>query len=249
MPYQYALERPDYTDLAAGQVFYSAPGYPAFPVRLASEIFLRCQVVRRPGSEPVVLYDPCCGAGYLLSVLACLHGENIRALAASDIDARAVELARLNLGLLQPGGLRARQAQLERDLAAYGKESHREALASAARLSGRVDELARLGLPPAQVFAASALDGPALAAGLAGLHPDLVICDVPYGQHSAWRTPGGPAPAEPLPAMLAALSGVLAPGGVVAIASDKGQKAAHPHYRRVDRFQLGKRRVEFFQIN
>ena len=47
MQYLYATERPDYSDLASGRVFYSLPGHPAFPIRLASEIFQRCLAFRR----------------------------------------------------------------------------------------------------------------------------------------------------------------------------------------------------------
>ena len=42
MEYKFASERTNYTDLASGNVFYSLPGHPAFPVRLASEIYQRC---------------------------------------------------------------------------------------------------------------------------------------------------------------------------------------------------------------
>jgi len=36
MPYRFATERRDYSDYSSGRVFYGAPGYPAFPVRLVS---------------------------------------------------------------------------------------------------------------------------------------------------------------------------------------------------------------------
>ena len=70
MQYQFATERPDYSDLASGRVLYSMPGHPAFPIRLGSEILQRCLALRRAAgySSPVVLYDPCCGTGYLVTV-------------------------------------------------------------------------------------------------------------------------------------------------------------------------------------
>ena len=40
MTYRYALTRESYADLSGG-VLHSAPGFPAFPVRLASEMFQR----------------------------------------------------------------------------------------------------------------------------------------------------------------------------------------------------------------
>jgi hypothetical protein len=43
--------------------------------------------------------------------------------------------------------------------------------------------------------------------------------------------------------MLAALLPVLSGTSIVAIVSDKGQKAVHERYRRLEQFQVGKRRV------
>jgi len=63
MHYQFAKERPDYSDLASGRVFYSLPGHPAFPIRLADEILQRC-LARREASHvtgPCILYDPVVG--------------------------------------------------------------------------------------------------------------------------------------------------------------------------------------------
>jgi len=68
-----------------------------------------------------------------------------------------------------------------------------------------------------------------------------VLCDLPYGQHSHWQGDGG------APELLEALRAVLAPGGVVVLASDKSQKPAHPAYRRADHFQIGHRRVVIIQ--
>ncbi len=48
---------------------------------------------------------------------------------------------------------------------------------------------------------------------------------------------------NPLTSMLDAVLGVLSPSSVVAIASDKGQKAAHERFQQVEHFQVGKRRV------
>src|SRR5687767_13972902 len=100
MNYKFATERTDYSHLASGRVFYSWPGHPAFPVRLASEIFQRCQARRAALglSARCVLYDPCCGAGYSLSVLAFLHREAIHTVVGSDVDEHAVARTRQNLG-------------------------------------------------------------------------------------------------------------------------------------------------------
>jgi methylase of polypeptide subunit release factors len=239
MPYLYATERPDYSDLASGRVFYSLPGHPAFPVRLADEIFQRCGAIRRADglTGACRLYDPCCGSGYLVAVLGCLHAAELSAVTASDVDERAVECARRNLVLLTPPGLARRAAELEDLLNRFGKDSHREALARAQRLAGRL-----AGSPPAfHTFTANALAGIDLPPGSV----DLVISDVPYGQHSQWS--GAQAGVNPLQTLLAALRGCLAPGGLVALASDKGQKVPRDGWRRRDHFQLGLRRIEILQ--
>jgi hypothetical protein len=97
----------NYGDLASGAVLYSAPGHPAFPVRLAWEMFQRGLAMLKT-TEPVTIWDPCCGSGYLLTVLALQHRERVREVIASDIDADAVALARRNLALLTKRGLAAR---------------------------------------------------------------------------------------------------------------------------------------------
>src|SRR5215213_9021775 len=134
MQYKYAKEQQDYSDFSSGRVLYSLPGHPAFPVRLASEIFQRCVAQRETihkTSTPCTLYDPCCGAAYHLSVLGYLHREHIREIIASDVDEKAVALAERNLGLLDAHGLDKRIHELSKMFEEYGKDSHREALQSA----------------------------------------------------------------------------------------------------------------------
>jgi len=60
MEYKFATDRANYADLASGHVFYSLPGHPAFPVRLASEIYQRCLALRGQGPSPCTIFDPCC---------------------------------------------------------------------------------------------------------------------------------------------------------------------------------------------
>ncbi len=237
MQYKFAVEHTDYSDLASGRVFHSLPGRPAFPVRLGSEIFQRCIAIRAAHGEtaPCLLYDPCCGAAYQLSVLACLHREMIGAIIGSDIDEKAVAAAAQNLGLLNADGLEQRIRQIDGMLARYGKPSHQDALASAHRLR---DGIATHPLKTG-VFQASALDETALRKYFAGRAADIILTDVPYGQHSQWQDAGS----NPIGAMLTALLGILSPAGLVAIASDKQQKVAHERYQRIDHFQVGKRRA------
>lgn len=245
MPYLFATERHNEADYAGGRVFYSLPGHPAFPVRLASEIFQRCLALRAADglTAPCALYDPCCGGAYHLATLAYLHGECIASIAASDIDALALNLARWNLDLLTLPGLDRRIAELELLWADYGKRSHEEALASSERLRERLLALTERRAIPVSVFQADATDTVGLVGALRAQLVDIVITDVPYNRLAAWQGDAAIAEADPLWRMLEALRPVLAPGAVVAVASDKSQTPTHEAYRRADRFQIGKRRI------
>lgn len=248
MMYRFATERGDHTDLASGRVLQAVAGEPALPVRLTDEVFQRC-LAALGTSAPLTLYDPCCGAAYHLTVLGFLHPQRIARILASEIQPALVEAARRNLSLLRPDGLDQRRAGLERLLAEHGKPSHREALGSLERLRQRLSAgIAGRGLTT-DVFAADVTDPDAVAQGLGGARVDLVLTDVPYGWHSAWMGGAqGDSATAPLERLLTTLLGVLAPGGVVAIVSDKGQRATHPAYTRVERFQVGRRRVEILKV-
>lgn len=243
MPYRFVTERPNYEIFASGQVFYSQPGQPAFPVRLASEIFQRCLAIRESNNLklPVTVYDPCCGSAYHLSVIACLHWESIHQIIASDIDPEAVQLAARNLNLLTPHGLDNRISELFVLLQQYGKESHQTALEYAEALRGQVADLSNQHPIETQVFQANAFNGDEIAAHLQGQKADIVFTDIPYGLKSQWQ--GVANNREPVWQLLDSLRTLLAPNGLVAVASDKGQKITHEAYRRVEQFKVGKRQV------
>ena len=246
MQYQFAKEPPDYSDFASGRVFYGLPGHPAFPIRLADEILQRCLARREAdhGTGPYVLYDPCCGAAYHLSVLACLHWHSFREVIGSDIDQKAVGVAQKNLGLLSIEGLDKRITEISEMFRLYGKESHKEALDSAHQLRDSIGTLSQEHPLKTRIFQANALDGEELREHLKSVAVDIAFADVPYGSHSHWHNPGSnPNVGNSLWQMLDALLGVLVPTGIVAIASDKQQKASHEGYQRIEHFQVGKRRV------
>ena len=246
MQYKYAQEDLDYSDFSSGRVFYSLPGHPAFPVRLASEVFQRCVAQRQTlyrVSTPCTVYDPCCGAAYHLSVVAYLHREHIREVIASDIDAKAVALAGRNLGLLSLDGLEKRIHEISVMLATYGKESHREALQSAYALQERFSAFPERPPLETRVFQASVTDRGAIEKQIESKSVDILFTDIPYGWHSQWRNTDSNELSNPLGSMLDTIHTVLSPSSVVAIASDKQQKPIHDRFQRIEHFQVGKRRV------
>jgi len=240
MEYKYATENSNYSDLASGHVFYSLPGYPAFPVRLASEIYQRCLALRGQGVSPCTIYDPCCGAAYHLSVIAYLHWDSICRIICSDINEKATQLAERNLGLLTPAGMERRSREISAMVRLYDKESHKGALESITRMQEQVSLLTAIRPIQTRVFLANATEAASLRKSLLDTKIDMVFTDIPYGQHSRWEETQAP---DPIWAMLEALSEFLSPESIVAIASDKLQKAAHEKYQRLEKFQLGKRQL------
>lgn len=244
MQYKFEIEQQDYSDLASGRVFYSLPGHPAFPVRLASEIFQRCIAQREAiyqVSTPCTLYDPCSGAAYHLSVLGYLHRKYINEIVASDIDEKAVSLARRNLGLLQIEGLDQRIHEIATMVEQYGKDSHREALKSAQLLQQTFMAAPQDHAIKTNVFQANATAKKTMLENIPAGSVDIVFTDIPYGKHSQWLD--ADEQSNPLRSMLDALVDVLSSSSIVAICSDKGQKVAHEQYQRLEQFQAGKRRV------
>ena len=243
MQYQFVKEQLDYSDLASGRVFHSLPGHPAFPVRLASEIFQRCMANRETiykNSTRCVLYDPCCGAAYHLSVLPYIHREHIQEVIGSDVDEKAVALAKRNLELVSIAGLDKRMIEISAMSERYGKASHKDALRSAQILRSNSLALARKYPVRTRVFRANATENKEIFNNIKAKSVDIVFTDVPYGQHSDCYSSEGIYPIE---AMLDVLRKVLSRSSLVAITSDKRQKVSHEKYQRIEQFKIGKRRV------
>ena len=250
MQYRYVRNR-NFEDYASGRVFYAHLGQPAFPVRLASEIFQRALEHWKAagGRGPCAIYDPVCGGAYWLAVLAYLHWERIASIYASDIDTGVLPLAERNLSLITPGGLDQRITEIETMIASYHKESHKDALESAKRFHEQLENNRKLHVIQTVVFQADATNSQSLYRGLEDGQVDLVLADVPYGWHSKWQGENTEPRMEEIPVvlMLAALHPILKPGTVVAIAADKIQKVKHEKYHRLERFQVGRRRIFILQ--
>ena len=245
MVYRHTTEKPDYSLFSPGGVFYGLPGHPAFPVRLASEMFLECagRLASLGNPGPYHLFDPCCGGAYHLATLACLHPGAIASITASDIDAQAVALAQRNLSLLTPQGLEARRQHIAGMLEQYGKPSHREALE-------RIDELSHLLMnqsrrPTIRVFQANALSTTELTRHFDRDPPNLVLTDLPYGHQSTWIDADPTESHPPAWRLLDTLHHLLPRQSVLAVAADKAQKIAHPGYSQFRRIKVGHRQVVF----
>ena len=183
MKYKFAVDKEDYTDFASGRVLYSAPGTTGFPVRLTSEILQRAFAILGTGGHngPYTIYDPCCGGAFLLTTIGFLFPERIAQLIATDFDSNVLEIAVKNLSLLSPEGLAKRREELAGLAAAYGKDSHKEALDSLERLRRRLGATYRVSLPAAgyyrhQIFPVQGVD--------------IIVTDIPYGQLVSWGGSG-----------------------------------------------------------
>lgn len=246
MEYKFTSERENYEVYASGSVLVAAPGHPAFPVRLANEIFRRCLAYRQTwgANGRCVLYDPCCGGAYHLTTITYFNWPYIEGIYASDIDPDALSIAARNLSLLEPTGLDQRIAELSDMAVAYGKESHTTALTNAALLKAQLMDLRGAHPIPTQLFHADATDKQALATALTHIRIDIVITDIPYGQQTEWDTKMSPDKAtNPLMRMLDALLPRLNANAVVAVAAAKRDTIRHEHYQRLEKFNVGKRQI------
>ncbi|MFJ6740139.1 rRNA methyltransferase [Streptomyces sp. NPDC091279] len=232
--YRHAVERVDSSDVACGVVLHSAPGFPAFPVRLATEIFLRA-LARLPVNGPVTLWDPCCGSGYLLTVLGLLHRGALRGVIGSDVDPAPLELAAKNLALLSPDGLSARERERREQSERFAKPSYLEAAQAAGRLRERLT--ANGGALPFTLRAADVFDPGALAAVVAGSAPDVVLTDLPYGERTHWD---GQVSDQPVVSMVRSLASVLPPHAVIAV-TDRSRKIPVAPVPTLERLKIGTR--------
>jgi 23S rRNA G2445 N2-methylase RlmL len=229
--YRYAVERTDHSALASGHVLRSAPGFPGFPVRLASELFQRAMV--HTGGEPVRLWDPCCGSGYLTTVLGLLHRDLLTGVRATDVDAEAVALAARNLRLLTAEGLAEREEELRRSARDFGRvafveraEAARDLAAGLAAQGGDLPHEAAV----ADVFSLEE-----------GVDADLVVTDVPYGEMTRWEgnVPGGAG--EPMRGLLSSLGRVLPEHAVVVVTARTRRVVLPEGVRALERVKVGNR--------
>lgn len=188
MKYKFEKVKENYSVFSSASVLQSFPGLPAFPVRLASEVFLRVVEIldSKGGIGKYSVYDPFCGSGYLITTLALLHSNKISKILCSDINCDAANLARLNLDLLSKEGLNRRVEHLQDNYKKYNKPSHLEAIENADYISRHYHSKVLESIPT-KVFCADAFH--------VGKNEfstedkvDIVISDLPYGNQTILET-------------------------------------------------------------
>ncbi len=248
MEYRYERTARNYEDFASGRVLYNAQGTTSFPVRLASEIVQRCfEALRERGNNgPYEIYDPCCGGAGMLTTIGLLHGGAVRAIYASDADARVLGIAENNLSLLTSEGMDRRRKQVQELYDAYGKSSHQDALASIDRLTERLQE-AKTIRRTACFQADAANPDERRRERLPAEGVDLVMTDLPYGSIVHWDDGAHAEASEQLQRFFDQAYGMLKQGqSVLAVVADKGQKLKHERFERVQYMKIGKRHVGLF---
>jgi hypothetical protein len=241
MIYIFETVAKNYEDFASGRVLFNQHGTTSFPARLGSEIYLRCvEILHRVGEDgPYSIYDPCCGGAYLLTTIGFLHGNRISRIFASDIDDSLVALADRNLSLLSLRGIEQRINQIEKMIFDFGKTSHTDALQSAMNLKVRI--LARETQITTKSFIADATKEKCIAEKI-----DIVITDLPYGRSVQWGDMQDKCFA--IRGLLDNLIPLLTQKSIIAIVSDKKASFKHEQYKRVEWFQIGKRKVSFLRL-
>lgn len=216
----------NYEDFASGRVLHGAKGIPNFPVRLIAEIFGRAMAVSNK-KDHLIVYDPCCGGAYSLTIIGFFNGDHIEKIYGSDISNDMIECACKNLDLLTYDGLDRRRSELERLYKEYGKDSHREAIQSVENMRIKLGrEIA------SEAFVADCTKA------LPDIKPDIIITDIPYGNLVDWGGEGE------INAMMESLYDIADKDTILAISMDKSQKITSEKWQRIAKQNIGKRRFE-----
>jgi len=237
MLYKYCSNM-NFEDYACGRVIIHKNGYPNFPVRLAQEIFSIC-LNYIDISDDICIYDPCCGGGYMLTVLGFLNIETIKSIKASDINDEAVRLAQDNLTLLDTSGLKRRIQHINDMATLHNKTSHIEALDSGKRLLDILENTDHQ--IQCEVFRTDILSRNAFVNQ--NFKADVVFTDVPYGNLVVWENRN-----DKKANLLDNLIPILKKSSVVAICSDKSQIFKSDYFIRLKKQIIGKRMFQIFKL-
>ena len=243
MRFLFETTKRDFSDLAGGRVLYSVVGAAPPPVRLICEVFQRCASLLEDSGvyRPLVVYDPLCGTGYLLTVIGFLHRDRIVELWGSDINADLVAIAEANLSLLSESGILARERWLREQAAQFNKPSHAEAVHSVVRLRRLVESRAE---PIVRCHLADALCEIPPVVNVRRV--DLVFADLPYGNLADWHEADS-LECPPEEAFMQRCASWMRPGAILAAFTSKKQHLEHSAFRRRMRLRHGRRQVWVFE--
>jgi tRNA G10 N-methylase Trm11 len=228
----------NFEDFACGRVIFGRAGFTNYPVKIAYEMFNRA-LEYSERKENITVFDPCCGGGYLLTVLGFLNPDQISRIIASDVSADAVSLAENNLSLLSEVGLMKRKQQIEEMLVKFNKQSHREALKSVDVFHNIIKKRKRS--PEITCFTADVLDSRQFEGR--DFSADILITDVPYGDLVSWSEED-----DSLNRFLTNIIPVLHDNSILVISTDKSQKIKNECFHRLERFSIGKRLISILQL-
>lgn len=250
--YKFETIKEDYSHYGSGNVFASAPGNPGFPVRLAAEVFQGCLALMPALSQKTrfVLYDPCCGAGYLLATVGYRHWRSLQHVVGSDPDDQVLRIAQQNLSMLKRAGLLSKLDFLSAAQASEWRQSRDFAVRSIQYFLDRLSVLEESNPLDFTLFQADAGSAREIVLGMQGIIADIVIADVPYGGLSQWKGTLANAPSRELAItmLLESIRPVLSTNAVVAIVSPKKESVVHPLFARRRKLKLGKRIVTFLSL-
>jgi type I restriction-modification system DNA methylase subunit len=236
MEYKY-FGKNNYGDFSSGKVIFQKSRNPNFPVRLAGELFSRC-LERINKTKNICVYDPCCGAAYLATVLGFLFNEKIATIYGSDIAKESVAIARNNLSLLSSNGIEERRKDLTDLAQKYGRQSHIDALHSLDNMAKRIKHGIRTDAFLADILNRDSLKNKNFCA-------DIVITDVPYGGLAAWTGEAG----DQTTMLLDTLVPVINKDTIIAIVHSKNQKPDNRRYNRIKKLKAGHRIMEILKLN
>jgi hypothetical protein len=247
MQYKFEKEKNNYEFLASGNVLKSVPGNPAFPVRLASEIFQRgLSFIKKP-IENLTIYDPCCGSAYLLTVLGILHRGKIETIIGSDIDEDVIEIAEKNISLISENGIQNRINELIIKRDNYKKKSHTNALVSA----NKIKEIISDGNHKFNydVFRVNALIRSLKVPVFNNIRIDIIISDLPYSNQTSWIGINEDVLESPEHLLLENLISIASRDTVIIICTKKIVVVQHPKFIILKKEKIGKRKITFLKLS
>lgn len=229
----------NFEDFASGRVILHKSGFPNFPVRLAQEIFCHCLSYLKIKTN-ICVYDPCCGSGYMLTVLGLLNFNLLETIVCSDCSNKALDATEQNLNLLTKSGINERINHLQTLYRQFNKTSHLQAIESAQTLLNCINEKHKINTV---TFNANILSNNILTDK--NFKADIVFTDIPYENMVSWQKEDE----HDTNNLLENLLPVIKPSSIIAICSNKQQRIQSDKYIRLEKQQIGKRKFEIFTLS